>query len=48
LIPWKQSQDTYEALVEKGIEAGMALIKDAPYIYDLNSSLESEEWKAAL
>lgn len=52
LVPpyWEQSQDTYEALVEQGVEAGVALIQDAPHTYNQNnnSSAESAGWKAAV
>lgn len=48
LIPWQQSQRTYSALVEHGVEAGLALVKGAPHICDLSSDPESEGWKAAL
>lgn len=48
LIPWQQSQRTYSALVEHGVEAGLALVEGAPHICDLSSDPESEGWKAAL
>ncbi|KAK7756048.1 putative secondary metabolism biosynthetic enzyme [Diatrype stigma] len=52
LIPscWEQSQDTYEALVEQGVEAGVALIQHAPHTYNPNndSTLNSAGWKAAV
>jgi acetyl esterase/lipase len=48
LIPWQQSQGTYDALVDRGIVAGLALVEGAPHICDLSSDPESEGWKAAL
>ena len=48
LIPWQQSQETYKALVEHGVEAGLALVEGAPHICDLSSDPESKGWKAAL
>ena len=48
LIPWQQSQRTYNALVEQGVEAGLALVEGAPHICDLSSDPESDGWKAAL
>ncbi|EAW12177.1 putative polyketide synthase [Aspergillus clavatus NRRL 1] len=48
LIPWQQSQGTYEALLNAGVSAGLALIDGAPHICDLSSNPESEGWKAAL
>ncbi|KAI0202891.1 hypothetical protein F4808DRAFT_449551 [Astrocystis sublimbata] len=48
LIPWQQSRGTYDALVARGVPAGLALIEGAPHICDLSSDPESEGWKAAL
>ncbi|PVH96269.1 putative polyketide synthase [Periconia macrospinosa] len=48
LIPWQQSQQTYETLVKNGIVAGLALVEGAPHICDLSSNPESEGWKAVL
>ena len=48
LIPWQQSQRTYSALVEHGVEARLALVEGAPHICDMSSDPESEGWKAAL
>jgi acyl transferase domain-containing protein/acetyl esterase/lipase/acyl carrier protein/ubiquinone/menaquinone biosynthesis C-methylase UbiE len=48
LIPWHQSRGTYDALVARGVPAGLALIEGAPHICDLSSDPESEGWKAAL
>ncbi|OCK81842.1 beta-ketoacyl synthase [Lepidopterella palustris CBS 459.81] len=48
LIPWQQSQRTYDALVENGVMAGLALVEGAPHICDLSSDPDSEGWKAAL
>jgi len=46
LIPWEQSQGTYEALVMKGVSSGLAIVEGAPHICDLSSNPESEGWKA--
>ncbi|KAJ5185404.1 Acyl transferase/acyl hydrolase/lysophospholipase [Penicillium cf. griseofulvum] len=48
LIPWQQSQGTYNALLEAGVPAGLALIEGAPHIFDLSSNPESEGWKAPI
>lgn len=48
LIPWRQSRGTYDALVARGVPAGLALIEGAPHICDLSSDPDSEGWKAAL
>lgn len=48
LIPWQQSQGTYDALVARGIPTGLVLVEGAPHICDLSSDPESAGWKAAL
>lgn len=48
LIPWQQSQNTYDALVEQGVTAGLALVDGAPHICDLSSDPDSEGWKAVV
>ena len=48
LIPWQQSQRTYDALTERGITAGLELVQGAPHICDLSSDPEAEGWKATL
>ena len=48
LIPWQQSKGTYEALIDQGVTAGLALVEGGPHITDLSSDPESEGWKAAL
>ncbi|KAI1817387.1 beta-ketoacyl synthase domain-containing protein [Poronia punctata] len=48
LIPWQQSQGTYEAMVEQGIPVELALVENAPHITDLSSDPNSKGWQAAL
>ncbi|KAI1205468.1 BcPKS19, polyketide synthase [Annulohypoxylon truncatum] len=48
LIPWQQSQGTYEALVDRNIETELVLVEGAPHICDLSSDPNSEGWKATL
>ncbi|KAI0862679.1 BcPKS19, polyketide synthase [Xylaria cubensis] len=48
LIPWQQSRDTYDAMVQSNITAQLALIEGAPHICDLSSDPDSEGWKAAI
>lgn len=48
LIPWQQSQQTYETLVKNGTVAGLALVEGAPHICDLSANPESDGWKAVL
>jgi acetyl esterase/lipase len=40
LIPWQQSQRTYDTLTERGIIAGLELVQGAPHICDLSSNLK--------
>jgi len=35
LIPWQQAQRTYEALVEKGVEAEVRIVEGAVHLFDL-------------
>ena len=48
LIPWQQSQGTYQAMVDKGIDTGLVLLEDGPHICDLSSDPKSDSWKAVL
>lgn len=48
LIPWQQSQGTYEVMIQKGIPAELALVEGAPHITDLSSNPDSKGWQAAL
>lgn len=48
LIPWQQSHKTWKCIVSHGIDAKLALIKDAPHICDTSKDHESAGWKAVL
>lgn len=48
LIPWEQSQGTYDAMFQRGIPARLVLVEGAPHICDLSSNPESEGWKAVV
>ncbi|KAK7993967.1 C6 finger domain-containing protein [Apiospora arundinis] len=48
LIPWQQSQETYQLMREAGIETGLVLVDGAPHICDLSSDPISEGWKAVV
>ena len=48
LIPWQQSQGTYDAMIERGIKTDLVLLEGAPHICDLSSDPKSDGWKAAL
>lgn len=48
LIPWQQSQGTYQAMVERGLDAELVLLEGAPHICDLSSDPKSDGWKAVL
>jgi acetyl esterase/lipase len=48
LIPWQQSQGTYQTMVDNGIDTGLVLLEDGPHICDLSSDPKSDGWKAVL
>ncbi|KAL2015753.1 hypothetical protein VTK56DRAFT_4881 [Thermocarpiscus australiensis] len=48
LIPWEQSQGTYRAMAERGLESELVLLEGAPHICDLSSDPKSDGWKAVL
>jgi acetyl esterase/lipase len=48
LIPWEQSQGTFDAMVQREIPARLVLVGGAPHICDLSSNPESEGWKAVV
>lgn len=48
LIPWEQSQGTYEAMVENNVPAQLVLVQGAPHVCDLSSDPDSAGWKATL
>ncbi|KAI0154669.1 hypothetical protein GGR57DRAFT_466287 [Xylariaceae sp. FL1272] len=48
LIPWQQSQGTYEEMVARGIPVELVLVEGAPHITDLSSDPDSKGWQAAL
>lgn len=35
LVPWRQSQRAYEALIEKGVPAQLVILEDALHIFDM-------------
>ncbi|KAK2879438.1 Type I Iterative PKS [Arthroderma sp. PD_2] len=46
LIPWQQSQRTYEALKEAGIPAGISILEGQPHLFDLFSDATGEKQQA--
>ena len=48
LIPWQQSRVTYDALLDQGVTANLALVEGGPHVCDLSTDPESEGWKAVL
>jgi acetyl esterase/lipase len=48
LIPWQQSQVTYNALLEQGVASHLQLVPNGPHVCDLSSDTESDGWKAVL
>jgi acetyl esterase/lipase len=45
LIPWQHTQRIKDALVERGVPAGAAIVEDAVHLFDLYGS---EGWEAVL
>lgn len=49
LIPWQQMQDTYQALVDQGVEAELSILEGAVHLFDLTkNNRASKEWKTVL
>lgn len=49
LIPWQQMRDTYQALVNQGVEAGLGILDGGIHLFDLNrNNREGREWKMVL
>ena len=46
LIPWTQSQKTHDALVEKGVEAGVAIVEGKKHLFDLYRDVDGKGWEA--
>ena len=47
LIPWQQTQRTYEALVKMGVPAGLDIVKGKKHLFDLHED-EDERVKATV
>jgi acetyl esterase/lipase len=48
LVPWEQSQATYDALLKQGVTAHLELVECAPHVCDRSTDPESDGWKAVL
>jgi dipeptidyl aminopeptidase/acylaminoacyl peptidase len=48
LIPWQQSQRTYEALVAAGVDAGISVLDGQPHLFDLFSDGDGKKWERML
>ncbi|KAL2821206.1 hypothetical protein BJX63DRAFT_427879 [Aspergillus granulosus] len=48
LIPWQQSQRTYEALVAAGVDAGISVLEGQPHLFDLFSDGDGKKWEQIL
>lgn len=46
LIPWQQTQDTHDALVEKGVPAGVEIVEGAVHLFDLYRDPDGRYWQA--
>ena len=45
LIPWQQSQRTYEALIAAGVDAGISVLDGQPHLFDLFSDGDGKKWE---
>lgn len=45
LIPWRQSQRTFEALKAAGVPAGISVLQDQPHLFDLFSDADGKKWE---
>ncbi|EPE28832.1 Thiolase-like protein [Glarea lozoyensis ATCC 20868] len=48
LIPWQQTQGTYQTMREKGIDTDLVLLENGPHICDLSGDPKSDGWKATV
>ncbi|KAL9006260.1 MAG: hypothetical protein Q9188_000982 [Gyalolechia gomerana] len=46
LIPWEQTQRTYDALAERGIHAEARIVKDGIHLFDMSNSYRQDEQSA--
>lgn len=47
LIPWQQARTTYEALVARGVPAGLDVVEGAEHLFDLYRS-RAKDWEVVL
>lgn len=47
LIPWQQARTTYEALVARGVPAGLDVVEGAEHLFDLYRT-RGEDWEVVL
>ncbi|KAJ9667475.1 hypothetical protein H2201_002344 [Coniosporium apollinis] len=47
LIPWQQTQQTYENLSARGVPAGVRILEDKVHLYDLYRDPTNDGWRAA-
>ncbi len=45
LIPWQQTQKTWDALVEQGMTAGGEIVEGAVHLFDLYGDREGRNWE---
>ncbi|KAL8934872.1 MAG: hypothetical protein Q9211_005001 [Gyalolechia sp. 1 TL-2023] len=46
LIPWEQTQRTYDSLIERGIHAEARIVKDGIHLFDISNSYRLDEQSA--
>lgn len=44
LIPWQQTQKTYQCLLKAQIEAGMAIVPNGIHLFDLRGERDDDTW----
>lgn len=48
LVPWEHTQRVKDALDDKGVPAGVAIVEDAIHLFDLFPSQDGKHWEAVL
>lgn len=46
LIPWQQTQKTYEDLRAQGVAADVRIVQDRVHLFDLYRDSSNEGWRA--
>lgn len=46
LIPWEQTKQTHDALIEHGVRSGCIILDDAVHLFDLYADPTGKGWEA--